>query len=353
MNLIPTYKADRVILHIGPPKTGTTKLQATLKQNRSRLADRGILFPDLRPRPESQWDAGKGEPTGMKHDFLLLLALADPSQTLIFQRYGDRLKASGLADLQAECIDSLNQELNSTNPATVIFSSESFGNLPFRYSDGFMSLSKYLSSIAPVVDVVIYVRHPIAHARSHQQHMLRSGVATLDQLDEPWVYPYMSTCELLMSAFGVDRTHVVAYRRDMDDGFDIVRSFGDVTGVHLGDLDPVTGHGNAGVSMEAALLLDSLNRLQPQPGAMTGELNSNRFAASYLARVPGQPFRLSPTTENEIESISAPGLEFLKERFGIYLDDLVDPPAGPLWEQSTIDEIVERMQRLAGAGATH
>jgi hypothetical protein len=41
---VPTTPA-RVYVHIGPPKTGTTFLQAVLRRNRSRLADAGVKLP--------------------------------------------------------------------------------------------------------------------------------------------------------------------------------------------------------------------------------------------------------------------------------------------------------------------
>ncbi len=41
--------ADRVFLHIGVPKSGTTYLQAGLWQNREPLRDQGLLFPGRGP----------------------------------------------------------------------------------------------------------------------------------------------------------------------------------------------------------------------------------------------------------------------------------------------------------------
>jgi len=41
--------AQRVHLHVGTPKSGTTYLQDTLWQNRASLAERGLLFPGRRP----------------------------------------------------------------------------------------------------------------------------------------------------------------------------------------------------------------------------------------------------------------------------------------------------------------
>ena len=40
---------QRVVLHVGLPKTGTTYLQALLAGNRDRLRERGVLYPFVRP----------------------------------------------------------------------------------------------------------------------------------------------------------------------------------------------------------------------------------------------------------------------------------------------------------------
>ncbi|MFC7405036.1 hypothetical protein [Georgenia alba] len=42
--------AERVVLHVGAPKTGTTFLQAVLFQNQGRLREQGVLVPGKLPR---------------------------------------------------------------------------------------------------------------------------------------------------------------------------------------------------------------------------------------------------------------------------------------------------------------
>ncbi|MFO1055867.1 MAG: hypothetical protein U1E53_02750 [Dongiaceae bacterium] len=51
----------RVVLHIGPPKTGTKSIQASLSANREALLDHGVYFPDTKPadaigHPSLAWD---------------------------------------------------------------------------------------------------------------------------------------------------------------------------------------------------------------------------------------------------------------------------------------------------------
>lgn len=47
---VPTGSdAQRVVLHVGLPKTGTTYLQALLAANRQQLRDAGVLYPNLGP----------------------------------------------------------------------------------------------------------------------------------------------------------------------------------------------------------------------------------------------------------------------------------------------------------------
>lgn len=67
--------APEVVLHIGQPKTGTTTFQSLLARNRSRLADAGVLYPDI--GEVNQWlamadvlrhdpEAGARRPAGLQ-----------------------------------------------------------------------------------------------------------------------------------------------------------------------------------------------------------------------------------------------------------------------------------------------
>jgi hypothetical protein len=51
----------RVVLHVGPPKTGTKSIQASLSANREALLQHGVYYPDTRPadaigHPSLAWD---------------------------------------------------------------------------------------------------------------------------------------------------------------------------------------------------------------------------------------------------------------------------------------------------------
>lgn len=67
--------ANRVVLHIGAPKTGTTYLQAVLFQNKKRLKDQRILVPGKTPRDHGRAAAGVRQgPTGRRYaDWLRLV----------------------------------------------------------------------------------------------------------------------------------------------------------------------------------------------------------------------------------------------------------------------------------------
>ena len=46
--------AQRVFLHVGLPKTGTTYVQTVLWRNRAALAEQGLVYPGPRRR-EHMW----------------------------------------------------------------------------------------------------------------------------------------------------------------------------------------------------------------------------------------------------------------------------------------------------------
>ena len=96
--------ADRVFLHVGVPKSGTTYLQTTMWHNRPELRAQGVLYPgrrrmdhfhacqDLRgkrgPRPGGPWDRLRDEVKGwdgtglVTHEFFSM-ATAEQAQRAV------------------------------------------------------------------------------------------------------------------------------------------------------------------------------------------------------------------------------------------------------------------------------
>ena len=63
MTLLPE---GSLLLHIGPPKTGSTAIQMALHSSRTALAEHGVLYPGTRMRARSAAAAvlGSGMPVG-------------------------------------------------------------------------------------------------------------------------------------------------------------------------------------------------------------------------------------------------------------------------------------------------
>ena len=96
--------ADRVFLHVGVPKSGTTYLQTTMWHNRPALRAQGVLYPgrrrmdhfhacqDLRgkrgPRPGGAWDRLRDElsdwpGTGLVTHEFFAMATAEQAQRAV------------------------------------------------------------------------------------------------------------------------------------------------------------------------------------------------------------------------------------------------------------------------------
>jgi hypothetical protein len=54
---VPAVPPGGVLVHIGPPKTGTTSLQVALARERPRLPEHGVLYPGLRQRHRREGEA--------------------------------------------------------------------------------------------------------------------------------------------------------------------------------------------------------------------------------------------------------------------------------------------------------
>lgn len=151
-----------VVLHIGTEKTGSTSLQQFLRQ-RSEVLQRSGFWP--------AWCAGLESsrllatvclpPTDQEDDHLLALSDGSPAAR---------------ADLRRRLLTDLRQELTSLPPGgRLVFSSEHL-HARLRCSDDVQRLRQLLLEAgAGPVQVVVYLREPVALAESLYSTWIRSG----------------------------------------------------------------------------------------------------------------------------------------------------------------------------------
>lgn len=331
----------RAVIHIGTHKTGTTTIQKTLFSVRSKLlSDAQILYPSIHSNQSVH---------------LGTIFLDKPPQAL--KRRGlDTTDESSVARLQERFRSSLEADLAAPNWNTLVIS----GELLCRFDPKAVArLIEWLSEYVSKIIVVAFVRHPVDWARSAVQQRLKGG-ATLDYLYENMPVPeWREEFSPWLDAVGLESFRLVSHNEARENE-GIVAAFCEAAGLPyetIRSLAPPLPAANESMSLEAALLLDSLNRQQPL--FVDGKLSPERrrYGQRYVKRairsVPGNKFYLSAEHAAKARVDSRPNLEWLNATFGknffpdIFGDDPVETSTHPkTMPQTTVDALATMLSKL-------
>lgn len=237
----------RAVIHIGTHKTGTTTIQKTLFSARSKLlSDTQILYPSIHAN---------------QSDHLGTIFLDKPPRRLQMRGL-DTTDESSVARLQERFRASLEADLAAPNWHTLVISAELLCLFDPKAVARFI---EWLTEYVSIISVVAFVRHPVDWARSAVQQRLKGG-ATLDYLYENMPVPeWRENFTPWLDAVGLERFRLVSFNEARENA-GIVASFCDAAGLPhetIRSLASPIPAANESISLEAALLLDSLNRQQP------------------------------------------------------------------------------------------
>lgn len=190
------------ILHIGPPKTGTTSLQKALSDNRETLRRHGVAYPAVGTR-------GLRRHIEWHHVFR-----------------GNFDKLSGKPE---NFVERLNVETAGAD--ICIMSCEEFSLLE----------PEAVTSLLPRdrTRVVMYVREPVAHSVSNYRDGVKIGHTSMSYREYAQSYrpPFFSLAERWAAVFGME--NLLIRSNDRDDGqWDIVSDFAELLGLELDDAFP-------------------------------------------------------------------------------------------------------------------
>ncbi len=118
-----------LILHIGTYKTGSTAIQAFLRQKDARLRDQGFLYPTI---PKNK-----------------------QSHTYLKKEITNALESNGKLQ-PSTCVNTIAQQIEQYSPRSVILSSEHFWPTSPRLTRLIISSIEHLFSR---IEVIIYLRH--------------------------------------------------------------------------------------------------------------------------------------------------------------------------------------------------
>lgn len=326
----------RAVVHIGIDKTGTTTIQRTLFRARSKLlSEARILYPSIASNQSVYLGTMFREKTPP------LLQLFEPDAT--DEDSVDRLREKFRASLDADVADSTWH--------TLVISAESLCDF---HPEAIARFIEWLSERVEAINVVAYVRHPVDWTRSVVLQEVRLG-KTFDQLYDNMRRPnWRQRFTPWLDAVGLERSQLVSFD-DARERDGIVAAFCEAAGLPretVLSLAP-TEFANEAMSLEAALLLDSLNRQRPL--FVDGKLSPKRRwrGTNAIASTPGTRFHLSAEHAAKARADNRPDLEWLNDTFGtdLFPDVFEDTPLevsehSNTMPQETVDALAIMLSNL-------
>jgi hypothetical protein len=287
--------ADRIILHAGTEKTGSTALQVFLETHTATLLERGLFYP---PTGENFPRTGRFP----KHRAVL--------EALIAAEEG---RASAvLATVLAAC---------PASAGTLILSDETlFGDWPHVSGAGRAALRRLAAEVD--LEVWVWFREPAAYARSLYVQMLKNprgappgngtDLPVEAALALPWFesrLDYIGFVRDLEGVIGKGRVRMFAY------GGDTIGAF--LTAIGAPDLAPHRGGGvNASFGRAGVALLRRLNRRDLAPSPRRAAMRVIGWIDRLLGRAP---LTLSGEARSRIQALAGPSLEALARDYSLQL----------------------------------
>ncbi|MEM7693810.1 MAG: hypothetical protein AAF318_05120 [Pseudomonadota bacterium] len=274
---------QQLTVHIGHQKTGTTSLQETFRINSRKLAKAGLFY----------WSGhGAHHPLAKSHN----PRTANTTNRHTTQRF---LKAAR----------------RSRVPRGLI-SSEIFVNLT---GDDVAQFAKTIGPLAQDIEIVMYVRHPVATVASRVHQGLRMGRRLEDAHAMASVVPLDRIIPRWQRVFGDDRVHVRPFdRAALRDG-DVVTDMMHHLGLAHLAFAPL--HLNEGFSVVGAHALD---RAVAKEG---GKLS--KHARAHFEAMEGPRYVPPQRVLDDAAVLGAAQLAYLDEAFGITLPTPKLTPSGP------------------------
>lgn len=178
----------RLILHVGPGRTGTSALQTMFSRHVADLARAGVHFPTW-PGLE---DAAAGAVSSGNGQALACLA----SLTYSTRHYSEEDGRAQLRTMHDECAP------------TVLYSCEGFSQFDVQR---LQLIADYALSAGFVTQAVYYIRDPMDYARSSYARWVESGGATTTWEEFPKNPPFDLHLRGLRRALGEDNVIVRDY----------------------------------------------------------------------------------------------------------------------------------------------
>lgn len=242
-------KAKICYLHIGSEKTGSTSLQAFLRENREQLLDAGVLFP-LSPGLDNQ-------------PALAAYAMGDCKRERLLAQVGVSNEAE-LAAFKARFEDNLREEVSEAAADAMVLSNEHCHSR-IHTREELERLAALLGQVAETVRVIFYVRRQDQVATSLYSTALKVGQGRKRpdmkiSNPPPFAFDYWHTCQLYTEVFGKEAMDVRLFDKARFAGGDLISDFCHAIGVPMDDRWHRPENKNLSINRLAQRFLAAFNR---------------------------------------------------------------------------------------------
>lgn len=291
---------DRIVLHAGPDKTGTTAIQYALNHSRSFLAARGIMYSSGFSR--NDW--------GLTLYFCTQLhRFVDPNNS--------RQSQERLQQIGEQYFATLQREMATSEARTLILSHEGLIHLT---RDELSRLHDFLKSQADSIEVVIYARDPVSYAKSAMSQRVKTGRRAWG--NHPPVLRYRTYCQKLMAVFGQSAVFARKYDKSLFPEGNVVLDFLSMLELNADDRATIVSHSpvdrNPSLSGTSLQVGDRMISLLGE-AVRTGPDFRERFLPSLL-ELGGDKIELSRRRYRLIMTLASSHTRFLEREFDIVFD---------------------------------
>lgn len=307
------HSVKRCVLHIGPPKTGTTSIQAAFSRASEVLCSERTLYGS------TQFDPNPN------HRYIVSASMLAPEEFDYNRHHGrDRLASKQYAET---ALASLEGHIAKAEPELLVLSSEHATLLARPEAE---ALAAYLKSFADQVEVHFYARAPNTHSVSLLQEAVKNGARRLtDVLENPPIVPYRKFGWMWSDLVGKENVHIHRYPDGSEQAPDVVVDFAAKLGINPKHFEGQNSRRNKSLSGAALLIADALTEFAPK-------FSGQRSAQPYLSQIAGPKFVLPQAVVERVMQRAQIHLEYLKRSHGIEFDSL-NSESRP-FEQELFDE---------------
>jgi len=316
----------KVIIHMGPDKTGSSSIQSALDKNRTALLGNGVFYP-----------------SGRKHSQLGSCLSPDPQQ-FIFNRLRNRDKT--LAEIQAgdeEYFKLFIDALDNTQADTLILSAEGFVYLTETALD---NMKEMLERYCEEFEIVLYIRAPLSFAASAISQRIKSGERVMEHMMPP-IVPYQDFIEKISRVFGKEQINLRVSSKETFAQGNVVLDFLSLLNVPQILKEQITtseSKKNSSLTEEGVKIGDKMIELLDGFVAFGADFQEKRgLGNKILPMIRGRKLQLTDLQRENVLKQSTPHTTFLEREFGILIKEENIAPYSPL---NVTDESIDFTAKL-------